>query len=42
MIKYIINCLAELWNESPNKVAEITTNNFSRLFVKLNPEKKNL
>ncbi|QOD38361.1 TatD family hydrolase [Candidatus Wolbachia massiliensis] len=33
MIKYIVNCLAELWNESPDKVAEITTSNFFRLFL---------
>ncbi|APR98348.1 TatD family hydrolase [Wolbachia endosymbiont of Folsomia candida] len=35
MVKYVVDCLAELWNESPEKVAEITTNNFFRLFSKL-------
>ncbi|WCR57661.1 TatD family hydrolase [Wolbachia endosymbiont of Ctenocephalides felis wCfeJ] len=35
MVKYVVDCLAELWNESPDKVAEITTNNFFRLFTKL-------
>ncbi|WP_168463780.1 TatD family hydrolase [Wolbachia endosymbiont of Ctenocephalides felis wCfeT] len=32
MVKYVIDCLAELWNELPDKVAEITTSNFLRLF----------
>ncbi|QKX01818.1 YchF/TatD family DNA exonuclease [Wolbachia endosymbiont of Cruorifilaria tuberocauda] len=36
MIKYTLNCLAELWNELPDKVAEVTTSNFFRLFTKLN------
>ncbi|QKX02404.1 TatD family hydrolase [Wolbachia endosymbiont of Dirofilaria (Dirofilaria) immitis] len=36
MIKYTVNCLAELWDESPNKVAKITTSNFFSLFMKLN------
>ncbi|WP_374698863.1 TatD family hydrolase [Wolbachia endosymbiont (group B) of Limnophora tigrina] len=35
MVKYVVDCLAELWNESPDKVAEITTSNFFRLFTKL-------
>ena len=35
MAKYVVNCLAELWNESPEQVAKITTNNFFRLFTKL-------
>ena len=35
MVKYVVNCLAELWNESPEQVAKITTNNFFRLFSKL-------
>ncbi|QKX00957.1 YchF/TatD family DNA exonuclease [Wolbachia endosymbiont of Dipetalonema caudispina] len=39
MINYTVNCLAKLWNESPNKVAEVTTNNFSKLFTKFNSEK---
>ncbi|MDG7056279.1 MAG: TatD family hydrolase [Wolbachia endosymbiont of Meromenopon meropis] len=33
MVKYVVNCLAELWNESHNKVTEMTTNNFFRLFT---------
>jgi TatD DNase family protein len=32
MVKYVVDCLAELWNEPPEQVAEITTNNFFRLF----------
>lgn len=32
MVKYVIDCLAKLWNKSPNEVAEITTNNFFKLF----------
>ncbi|OAB81876.1 LuxR family transcriptional regulator [Wolbachia endosymbiont of Laodelphax striatellus] len=35
MVKYVVDCLAELWNESPEQVAKITTNNFFRLFTKL-------
>ncbi|QIT36607.1 TatD family hydrolase [Wolbachia endosymbiont of Brugia pahangi] len=35
MVKYVVDCLAELWSESPDKVAEVTTNNFFRLFTKL-------
>ncbi|WP_341808896.1 TatD family hydrolase [Wolbachia endosymbiont (group E) of Neria commutata] len=35
MVKYVVDCLAELWNEPPEQVAEITTNNFFRLFSKL-------
>ncbi|MFV0948681.1 MULTISPECIES: TatD family hydrolase [unclassified Wolbachia] len=35
MVKYVVNCLAKLWNESPEEVAKITTNNFFRLFSKL-------
>ncbi len=35
MVKYVVDRLAELWNESPDKVAEITTSNFFRLFTKL-------
>ncbi|TVS88589.1 TatD family deoxyribonuclease [Wolbachia pipientis] len=35
MVKYVVDCLAELWNESSDKVAEITTSNFFRLFTKL-------
>ncbi|MGL9717423.1 MAG: TatD family hydrolase [Wolbachia sp.] len=38
MIKYTVDCLAELWNESPDKTAEITTSNFFRLFTKLKPK----
>ncbi|WP_108784185.1 TatD family hydrolase [Wolbachia endosymbiont of Bemisia tabaci] len=36
MVKYVVNCLAELWNKLPDKVAEVTTNNFLKLFTKLN------
>ncbi|MGL9732691.1 MAG: TatD family hydrolase [Wolbachia sp.] len=35
MVKYVVNCLAKLWDKSHDKVAEITTNNFFRLFAKL-------
>lgn len=35
MVKYVVNYLAELWNESPEQVAKITTNNFFGLFTKL-------
>ncbi|MGL9726327.1 MAG: TatD family hydrolase [Wolbachia sp.] len=34
MVKYVVDCLAELWDELPNKVAEVTTNNFLKLFTK--------
>lgn len=36
MVRYVIACLAELWNKSPNEVAEITTNNFFELFKAAN------
>ncbi|UWI83315.1 TatD family hydrolase [Wolbachia endosymbiont of Howardula sp.] len=32
MLKYIIECISELWSESFWNVADITTNNFFRLF----------
>lgn len=32
MVKYVIDCLATLWNKSSNEVAEITSNNFLKLF----------
>ena len=32
MVKYVVDCLAKLWNKSPNEVAEITTDNFFKLF----------
>jgi len=32
MVKYVVDCLAELWNESPEQVAKVTTSNFFRLF----------
>lgn len=35
MVKYVVDYLAKLWNESPEEVAKITTNNFFRLFTKL-------
>ncbi|MGL9731748.1 MAG: TatD family hydrolase [Wolbachia sp.] len=35
MVKCVVDCLAKLWDELPDKVAEVTTNNFFRLFAKL-------
>ncbi|MCA4774600.1 TatD family hydrolase [Wolbachia endosymbiont of Mansonella ozzardi] len=35
MVKYVVDCLAKLRDESPNKVAKVTTSNFFRLFAKL-------
>lgn len=35
MVKYVVDCLSELWDELPNKVAEVTTNNFLKLFTKV-------
>ncbi|MDM8335240.1 TatD family hydrolase [Wolbachia pipientis] len=35
MVKHVVDCLAKLWNKPPDKVEEITTSNFFRLFTKL-------
>ncbi|MGL9688912.1 MAG: TatD family hydrolase [Wolbachia sp.] len=35
MVKCVVDCLAKLWDESPDKVAEVTTSNFFKLFAKL-------
>ena len=39
MVKCVVDCLAELWNEQQDQVAQITTNNFFRLFSKLSAGK---
>lgn len=35
MVKYVVDYLAKLWNKSPDEVADMTTNNFFKLFSKL-------
>ena len=39
MVKYVVDCLAKLWNKLPDDVEEITTNNFFRLFTKADNSK---
>ncbi|WP_339047931.1 TatD family hydrolase [Candidatus Mesenet endosymbiont of Phosphuga atrata] len=39
MTKYVVNCLAKLWDKSSQEVEVITTNNFFELFTKVKIEK---
>ncbi|WP_333024062.1 TatD family hydrolase [Wolbachia endosymbiont of Pentidionis agamae] len=36
MVKYVVDCIAKLWNKESSEIAKITTSNFLKLFSKVN------